>query len=214
MATTSAVPAQPRPRLQVPTTLNVGSGKNWREDYLNLDIEPRWRPDILFDVGQPLPESGQVTVETERFGPLTIGENVFSEIVVEDVLEHIPDLTTAMGNMLRWLRVGGVLKVAVPYELSLGAWCDPTHVRAFNERSFHYYTCWSWYLGWRTHNFALTKMDFVPTDYGKELVAKGASAEELLRTPRAIECMHVELTKQPLNEEQQRVTEHFLAGRR
>ena len=52
MATTSEVPAQPRPRLQVPTTLNVGSGKNWREDYLNLDIEPRWRPDILFDVNK------------------------------------------------------------------------------------------------------------------------------------------------------------------
>jgi len=37
---------------------------------------------------------------------------------------------------LHWLRVGGVLKVAVPYELSLGAWSDPTHVRDYSEEEW------------------------------------------------------------------------------
>ncbi|PIE24486.1 MAG: hypothetical protein CSA62_04195 [Planctomycetota bacterium] len=204
----------PVTRPSIPSTLHVGSGKNWRPEYLNLDIEPRWRPDILYDLAQPLPADGQVTVDTERFGRLTLSENLFPEIIAQDVLEHIPDLSAAMTTMLHWLRVGGVLRIFVPYELSLGAWSDPTHVRAFNERSFHYYTVWSWYLGWRTHHFALTKMEFVPTDFGKSLTEKGVELDELLRTPRAIEQMYVELTKQALSPEDLRVTETFLDGRR
>ena len=35
--------------------LHVGSGKNFLVDWLNLDLDPRWRPDILFDLSQPLP---------------------------------------------------------------------------------------------------------------------------------------------------------------
>ena len=208
MGQTVAIPSPPR--LAVPTTLHVGSGKKWHADWLNLDIDPKWRPDFLYDLNEPLPESGQIVVQTERFGELVLGENVFDEIVAQDVLEHIRELTTAMTTMLHWLKPGGVLKVAVPYELSLGAWCDPTHVRAFNERSFEYYTNWSWYLGWRTHHFAATRMDFIPTDFGKELVAKGLGRDEILRTPRAIEQIYVELKKQRLSEEGRRATAEFL----
>lgn len=187
--------------LRVPTTLHVGSGKNFQPQWLNLDIEERWRPDFLYDLGQPLPENGQVTVETRRFGTITIADETFEEIVAQDVLEHIRDLTTAMTTMLRWLRTGGVLKAAVPYDLSFGAWCDPTHVRAFNERSFDYYSKWSWYLGWRTHNFVVRKMDFVASDLGRQLAAEGRATEEILRTPRAVDQIVVELQKARLGPE-------------
>ena len=185
--------------LAVPTTLHVGSGKKWQPQWLNLDVDPLWRPDLLWDLNQPLPEDGQLVVQTERFGELVLGESIFDEIIAQDVLEHIRELTTAMRTLLHWLKPGGVLKVAVPYELSLGAWCDPTHVRAFNERSFEYYTNWSWYLGWRTHNFRLARMDFHPTDLGRQLAANGVANEEILRTPRAVEQIYVELVKQPLS---------------
>lgn len=202
------------PRLAVPTTLHVGSGKNWQPQWLNLDIDPRWRPDCLYDVGQPLPDHGQVIVRTARFGEIVLGENTFDEIVAQDVLEHIRDLTTAMTTFLRWLKPRGVLKIAVPYELSLGAWCDPTHVRAFNERSFDYYTKWSWYLGWRTHHFGVQKLDFIATPFGQELAAAGKTFEEILRTPRAVEQMYVELVKQPLDANALAVTGHFLDRQR
>lgn len=206
----SAKPAAPKTGpLPVPTTLHVGSGKNFQPRWLNLDIDPRWRPDFVHDLGQPLPPDGQVTVETRRFGTITIGDETFTEIVAQDVLEHIRDLTTAMTTMLRWLRTGGVLKAAVPYELSLGAWCDPTHVRAFNERSFDYYSKWSWYLGWRTHNFVVRKMDFVASQLGRDLAAGGRSTEEILRTPRAVDQIVVELEKARLDEEGLTATEYF-----
>ncbi len=208
MALQVTIPAPTR--LAVPTTLHVGSGKNWQQAWLNLDVDPQWRPDLLWDLNQPLPADGQVVVQTERFGELVIGEDTFDEIIAQDVLEHIRELTTAMRTMLHWLKPGGVLKVAVPYELSLGAWSDPTHVRAFNERSFEYYTNWSWYLGWRTHNFRLARMDFLPTDFGKELVARGVGSDEILRTPRAIEQIYVELVKQRLGVEAQRATAELL----
>lgn len=198
------------PRLAVPTTLHVGSGKNFKPQWLNLDVDPRWRPDFLYDLNQPIPDHGQVIVATERFGEIVLGENLFDEIVAQDVLEHIRELTTAMTTLLRWLKPGGVLKVAVPYELSLGAWSDPTHVRAFNERSFDYYTKWSWYLGWRTHNFEMRKIDFIGSAFGQELAAQGKNLEEVLRTPRAVDQMYVELVKQPLDANGRATTEFYL----
>lgn len=200
---TNPVRSSPPPSapVQVPSTLHVGSGKNFQPQWLNLDIDARWRPDFVCDLGQPLPEDGQLTVATRRFGTITIADEAFETIVAQDVLEHIRDLTTAMTTMLRWLRTGGVLKVAVPYELSLGAWCDPTHVRAFNERSFDYYTKWSWYLGWRTHNFVVRKLDFIASPLGQEMTAAGRPADEVLRTPRAVDQIYVELQKARLTGE-------------
>src|SRR5436190_2176519 len=183
------------PARQVPTTLHVGSGKNFKPLWLNLDVDARWRPDVVFDLEQPLPQGGAVTVSTQRFSDVTIGEGAFDEIVAQDVLEHIRALPVAMTTLLHWLRTGGVLKVAVPYELSLGAWSDPTHVRAFNERSFDYFTKWSWYLGWRTHHFVLRHVEYVASPYGQELSAQGRTLEEVLRTPRAVDQIYAEPVK-------------------
>jgi hypothetical protein len=197
------------PARRVPSTLHVGSGKNFKPDWLNLDVDARWRPDVVFDLEQPLPPSGVATLPSHRFGELTLGEGAFAEIVAQDVLEHIRALPTAMTTLLHWLQVGGVLKVAVPYELSLGAWCDPTHVRAFNERSFDYFTKWSWYLGWRTHHFGLRQMDFIASPFGQELSAQGRTLEEVLRTPRAVDQIYVELVKQPLDAQGRAATDYY-----
>ncbi|GDY03711.1 hypothetical protein LBMAG49_30400 [Planctomycetota bacterium] len=196
--------------VSLPTVLHVGSGKNFRPEWLNLDVEPRWRPDFLYDLNHPLPASGLLPIATARFGNLELSGNTFDEIIAQDVLEHIRDLVTAMTTFLHWLKVGGVLKVAVPYELSLGAWCDPTHLRAFNERSFIYYSQWSWYLGWQTHNFNIRRMDLVPTELGKALTAAGRPSEEILRTPRAVEQIYVEMVKQPLDAQGLATVRHYL----
>lgn len=198
------------PTKALPGVLHLGSGKNFQADWLNVDIEPRWRPDVLLDLAQPLPTSCSLPVSTDRFGKIELTAEMFDEAVAQDVLEHIPGLTQAMTNVLHLLKTGGVFKISVPYELSLGAWCDPTHVRAFNERSWVYYCQWSWYLGWRTHNFQMQRLDFVPSDYGQELVRAGRTQEEIVRTPRAIDSMYVELVKKPLTAEEQLVVTQYL----
>lgn len=200
----------PIPVPALPRVLHVGSGKNFRPEWLNLDIDPRWRPDILHDLSRPLPPDGVLTFRTERFGTVRLGSGTFDEAVAHDVLEHIRDLPAAMTTILHLLRTGGVLKLVVPYELSLGAWADPTHVRAFNERSFDYYTKWSWYLGWRTHHFHLRRCDFIPSELGRSLAQAGRPADEILRTPRAVDQIHAELEKRELDEEGRNATAFYL----
>ena len=131
---------------ELPRKLNLGSGKDWKEDYLNVDINPQWDPDVCVDMSSP----DLTEPFTTRFGfCIPLAPSYFDEIQAHDVLEHVPDLVQLMTNCLNLLRDGGVMRIIVPYDLSYGAWQDPTHVRAFNENSWLYYTDWFWYLGWR-----------------------------------------------------------------
>jgi SAM-dependent methyltransferase len=120
---------------------------------------------------------------------------MFEEIVANDVLEHIPDLISAMRNCRDLLIPNGKFIISVPYELSLGAWQDPTHVRAFNENSWLYYTDWCWYLGW-DKGFKLTELQFKLTELGTEMSEAKFTDQEILRTPRAVDSMRVTLCKQ------------------
>jgi SAM-dependent methyltransferase len=186
------IPATPAGRT-FPSLLNLGSGKDWRENCLNVDISEAVRPDALLDIGQSL--APNQPLETMRFGTITLGENVFDAIFANDVLEHIPDLLTAMSNCLRLLRPGGTFHIYVPYDLSLGAWQDPTHIRAFNENSWLYYTDWYWYMGWTEARFEQVSLEFRLSGIGHSLNDSGKPLEEILRTPRAVEGMSVILRK-------------------
>ncbi|MEM7198864.1 MAG: hypothetical protein AAF628_01260 [Planctomycetota bacterium] len=196
----------------LPSIINLGSGKNFREDALNLDIEAGWSPDLVADLNEPFPAPGR-RYATKRFGAVEIRPGTFDEIVAQDVLEHIRELPTAMTSCLDLLRVGGVLRVSVPYDLSLGAWSDPTHVRAFNERSWDYYTKWCWYFGWQEYAFHQQKIEFEVSELGEELAAQGVSVAEISRTPRAVNAMYVELVKIELSEEGKGIARRFRAAR-
>jgi hypothetical protein len=80
----------------------------------------------------------------------------------------------------------------VPYDLSYGAWQDPTHVRAFNEKSWLYYTDWYWYLGWKDR-FHLKEIQYIKSPLAVEMGIK----DEMLRIlPRMIDGMQVTLVKE------------------
>ena len=142
----SNLPASPAATLAVPRILHLGSGKSFREQWLNVDCDPGWHPDIVADLNEPFP--ARTEYGTDRFGIVRLEPGGFEAIVAQDVLEHLTGLTTCMKSCLDLLEVGGLFHIGVPYDLSCGAWQDPTHVRAFNEQSWRYYTDWCWYLGW------------------------------------------------------------------
>jgi SAM-dependent methyltransferase len=185
-------------RLSIPRKLNLGSGKDWREDYFNADIAPRWEPDAVLDFGRALP-IGQ-PLQTERFGTVILENNFFDEIIANDALEHIPHLTTAMTSCLNLLKVGGLFRISVPYDLSLRAWQDPRHVRAFNERSWLYYTDWFWQLGWTTARFDIAEFHLGLSPIGEGLRLQQVKAEDLVRHPRAVDQMRVVLRKRLLTD--------------
>lgn len=189
--------------METPKTLNIGSGRFFFTDCLNVDVDPQWNPDISLDLSQKdLFVHGSVDVSTERFGMVSLQEGCMEHIMAWHILEHIPDLIPMMTNLLFLLREEGTLHVRVPYELSHGAWQDPTHVRAFNENSWLYYTDWFWYLNWKTHRFVVTNLRYIPSPYGEKLMRKKPPLEALLRAPRAIDEIDVTLKKIPLSQEE------------
>lgn len=181
--------------MMIPKTLNIGSGKDFRKECINLDKNEAWLPDIVCDFGKTLNEEKFKIYSTARFGEIKLEKGKFEKIIAQDVLEHIPDLKTCMTNCLGLLELGGVMEIIVPYDLSLGAWQDPTHVRAFNQNSWLYYTDWSWYLGWTKEKFKLTKLEFGMSALGQIMEVQGMSLKDIINVPRAVDRMKAELKK-------------------
>ena len=176
-----------------PTRMNIGSGKDYRPGYLNVDINRSTNPDLVFDLTSV--SEFPVTVNSHVYGEIVFSEASLDEIVAIDVLEHVPDLERFMTHCLALLKEGGRFEILVPYDLSHGAWQDPTHVRAFNEHSWLYYTEWFWYLGWFEYRFDCLSLEFVPSEAGQELIKQNLPQPQVLRTPRAINSMKVSLVK-------------------
>ena len=158
-------------------TLNLGSGKDYKTDCVNADIRADVGADWVVDIGAFMQIDRQ-----------------FSKIIAFDVLEHIPNLVQAMTNCRDLLEMGGEMHIHVPYDLSHGAWQDPTHVRAFNEKSWVYYCEWAWYLGWKGSRFEMEHLQMSLSNYGASLELP---QEEILRLPRAVDSMYVILKKVP-----------------
>ena len=88
--------------------MNIGSGKDFRPDCLNLDMNSQWEPGIVHDLNHPLPQGGPPRFQTLRFGAIEIRSGMFEKIIAYDVLEHISNLTVAMKNCLDLLKQVGM----------------------------------------------------------------------------------------------------------
>jgi SAM-dependent methyltransferase len=67
-------------------------------------------------------------------------DGAFSHIVMQDVAEHLRvDVAEWLDECWRILKPGGVLELRVPAWDHRNAWTDPTHRRAFEERTFDYW---------------------------------------------------------------------------
>ena len=196
----------------LPATLHLGSGKDFRADCFNVDVNPAWGPDAVFDLAAP--DLVGSVVKTQRFGRVQLLPDSFELAIANDVLEHIVALTAAMTNVLRLLKPGGIFEVLVPYDLSHGAWQDPTHVRAFNERSWAYYSDWHWYLGWTEARFDIQDLKLQLSPYGQSLRDAGSTLEEIARTPRAVDSQRVRLRKRYLQESERAHARALQPGRR
>ncbi len=136
-----------------PDCINLGSGKDYRPGWLNLDVQDRAEPDVVLDLGAPL--SLPLTLDSRYGGQIELTAGSIDVLYANNVLEHVPNLTLMMTNVLALLKDGGRFEIEVPYEHAMTAWQDPTHVRALNENSWIYYSDWFWYLGWFEHRFEM-----------------------------------------------------------
>jgi SAM-dependent methyltransferase len=106
------------------TKLNVGCGNDIRPDCVNLD-------------SADLPGVDAVTDLTVF--PWQFTDNRFDEIVMINVLEHLPDTIATMEELWRISRSGCKLMIRVPYWNSLHWASDPTHVKRFSQFSMNFF---------------------------------------------------------------------------
>ena len=141
-----------------PTRINLGSGKDYRLGWLNVDVDASVQPDLVLDLSRPI--QFPIRLRSELGGEVELVPGSVEEFFADNVLEHVPDLPRLMTQVLALLRTGGRFVVQVPYEGAPTAWQDPTHVRAFNQNSWLYYTDWFWYLGWFEHRFQVETLEW------------------------------------------------------
>jgi len=142
-----------------PRKLHIGSGKDYKPGWLNIDILPGAQPDALLDLARP--QAWPLPLHSEFAGPVELNAGSLDTVYANNVLEHVSDLPCFMTNCLALLREGGQMEVEVPYEQAPSAWQDPTHVRAMNENSWVYYTEWFWYLGWFEARFDIKQSTYL-----------------------------------------------------
>lgn len=104
--------------------LNIGCGTDIRDGYVNTDIVLLPGVDIAFD--------------NNNF-PYPFPDEIFSEILLINVLEHLPDTIGTIEELYRISKNAGELIIRVPYWNSLEMSTDPTHKSFFNEKSFDYF---------------------------------------------------------------------------
>ena len=104
--------------------LNLGSGNDYIDGWTNVDLDPEMNPDIVCNL------------DTQDLR-IPIKDNTHDLVWCSHIMEHIRYLPQLKDEILRILQPGGVLIVIVPHYLSIDAWGDDTHVRAFSEHSWN-----------------------------------------------------------------------------
>ncbi len=103
--------------------LNLGCGKKKYSNFINVDINPRVKPDIIYDLNKI---------------PWPFKDESIDYILMDNVLEHLDDIISVVTEIYRILKRGGIAEIKVPYWLSKGAHEDPTHKHTFSEKSFDF----------------------------------------------------------------------------
>ena len=76
-----------------------------------------------------------------------------STVYALNVLEHLPNVPAALGEIWRVLAPGGRCVIEVPYFSSVSAYADPTHVAFFTYTTFEHF-CEPPSVGWQANRHA------------------------------------------------------------
>ena len=99
--------------------INIGCGKDIKEDYTNLDKLKSEGVDVVWDL--------------DKY-PYPFKDNSIDEILAFHILEHIKDYETCIDELIRILKPEGILHIKVPHFSSAGSNSE------FHKRKFWYHS--------------------------------------------------------------------------
>jgi len=105
--------------------LNLGCGRRYRDEAVNVDLVADTNPDVIADLNRL---------------PWPLPDNQFDEVIMHDVLEHLDNVVASMEEVHRVCRNGARVRITVPHFSCANAFRDPTHRHYFSMFSFHYFT--------------------------------------------------------------------------
>lgn len=100
--------------------LNFGCGRVIKEGWTNVDLQKAKGIDKSFDF--------------TKF-PYPLKTNTFDYVLIDNVLEHLPNPQKVMKEIWRICKKDAVVEIIVPYYNSYYAYADPTHVNFFSDLS-------------------------------------------------------------------------------
>jgi hypothetical protein len=105
--------------------LHLGCGEVKFPGFVGVDMAPLPGVDVVHDL---------------RSFPWPFEDNCAEEVVMHNILEHLPDTVGTMIEVWRICQPRALIRIMVPYYNSRAACDDPTHCRFFTERSWDYFT--------------------------------------------------------------------------
>lgn len=108
--------------------LDIGGGNNPNPGFVNIDILPLPKVDIVWDLEEtpwPLPDECVITATASH--------------VLEHINPHKGVFIKVMDEIWRVLKPGGQFAFVVPHAASHGYQQDPTHCNMLNETTCHYF---------------------------------------------------------------------------
>jgi len=115
------------------TKLIIGCGIQKPDDFYGIDINPRSKADLLYDLN--------------KF-PWPFNDNTFEEIYCPAIIEHLNDFYKVFEEIWRISKNGTKIYINVPHYSDTAAFTDPTHVQYLTTYSFDVLTKdtkWSYY---------------------------------------------------------------------
>ena len=109
--------------------LNLGCAKDIRKGWVNLDVNPIYKPDVVWDLN--------------KF-PYPFKTNVFDIIDCSHILEHFLDVIPLLEELWRIAKPNAKIIIRVPHWSNYLSYSDLTHKKYFSIRSFDYYD-WEYY---------------------------------------------------------------------
>lgn len=99
-------------------TLDIGAGRGEHIAFENLDIQEytalEMRAELAHGISQKYPEVRVMIGDCQK--KLDISDGYFDRVLAIHVLEHLPDLPSALLEINRVMKAGGILSVLLPCE--------------------------------------------------------------------------------------------------